>query len=69
MCIRDRIIAEDSISNVHLRMLVDKIRIGETTNGLKLEVQLKVAFQSHLDKYDEAGGLLESVDVPDAVAG
>ena len=49
------IIKDGAISDTNLRMLVDNIVIHEQDGKLSINIDLKAAFCSHLDLYDEDG--------------
>lgn len=49
------IIKHGAISDANLRMLVDNIVISEQDGKLSINIDLKAAFCSHLDLYDEDG--------------
>ena len=54
----DDILAEGSMTEAHLRMLVEKIYVQETDGKLSLDIQIKAPFRTHLDVY-ENGTLTE----------
>ena len=54
----DDILAEGTMTEAHLRMLVEKIYVQETDGKLNLDIQLKAPFRTHLDVY-ENGTLTE----------
>ena len=54
----DDILAEGTLTEAHLRMLVEKIYVQETDGKLSLDIQLKAPFRTHLDVY-ENGTLTE----------
>ena len=56
----DQILAEDTITEAHLRLLIEKILVTETEEGISLEIQMKAPFQNHTDTYDN-GKLLETI--------
>ena len=45
----DEIIAEGAISNTHLRMLIKEILISEVDGKLRIKIQMKAKFSSHID--------------------
>ena len=49
------IIKDGAISDANLRLLVDNIVISEQDGKLSINIDLKAAFSSHLDIYDEDG--------------
>ena len=48
----DDILAEGSMTEAHLRMLVEKIYVQETDGKLSLDIQIKAPFRTHLDVYE-----------------
>lgn len=58
----DDIIASGGITNAHLRMLVDKILVGEADGKLEVEICLKAAFMQHYDVYNEFMERIESYE-------
>ena len=55
--ILDGIIKDGAVSDNNLRLLVDNIVIHESDGKLSINSDLKAAFSSHLDIYDEDGAL------------
>lgn len=49
------IIKDGAISDANLRLLVDNIVINEQDGKLSINIDLKAAFSSHLNLYDEDG--------------
>lgn len=49
----DNILKDGHISDTHLRMLVEEIRIFQTDGKLRVVITLNGAFRAHLDFYDE----------------
>lgn len=49
----DQILADGSMTEAHLRLLIEKIYVYETENGLHLEIKVKAPFQSHTDSYED----------------
>ena len=60
----DDILAEGTMTEAHLRMLVEKIYVQETDGKLSLDIQIKAPFRTHLDVY-ENGTLTERYGAPD----
>ena len=58
------ILAEGTMTEAHLRMLVEKIYVQETDGKLSLDIQIKAPFRTHLDVY-ENGTLTERYGVLD----
>ena len=48
----DQILADGQMTEAHLRLLIEKIYVYETENGLHLEIQVKAPFQNHTDTYE-----------------
>lgn len=48
----DDILAEGTMTEAHLRMLVEKIYVQETDGKLSLDIQIKAPFRTHLDVYE-----------------
>ena len=51
----DEIIKEGEISDANLRQLIDKIIIYESSDGLRIQVNLRAAFTEHMIILDEFG--------------
>ncbi len=49
----DDILAEEKMSETHLRMLIDKIYVYENEGALTLDIQMKAPFCNHTDTYEE----------------
>lgn len=63
----DDILAEEKISEAHLRMLIEKIVIHETMEGISLDIQVKAPFQNHTDTYEN--GVLTVAEIKDIIKG
>ena len=50
----DEIISEGVISNTHLRMLIKEILISEVDGKLRIKIQVKAKFSSHIDFIPDA---------------
>jgi len=48
----DEILAEEQLSESHLRLLVERIYVYENEGALTLDIQLKAPFCSHTDTYE-----------------
>ena len=59
----ERIIREGAVSDANLRLLVDRIEIGERDGKLDIRIILNANFRKHKDCYDENGNLTERVFV------
>lgn len=51
----DEIISEGQISNANLRQLIDKIVIYESSEGLRIQVNLQADFTEHMIIFDAIG--------------
>ncbi len=58
----DEIISSGGISDAHLRMLVNKVLVGEADSKLEVEICLKAAFMQHYDVYNEFMERIESYE-------
>lgn len=56
----DDILRDDKMSEVHLKMLVEKILVHEEDGKLDLEIRLKAPFRDHLDIF-ENGERMDSI--------
>jgi len=54
----DNILKDGHISDPHLRMLVEEIRIFQTDGKLRVVITLNGAFRTHFDSYDENGEMI-----------
>ena len=48
----DEILADGSITEAHLRLLIEKIYVYETEEGISLDIKIKAPFQNHTDTYE-----------------
>ena len=48
----DQILEEGQMTEAHLRLLIEKIFVYETADGLHLEIKVKAPFQNHTDTYE-----------------
>ena len=55
----DAITSEGSVSDAHLRMVVNKVYLHEQDGKLSVEFVLNADFQTHLDLYDQNGELTD----------
>lgn len=55
----DSIVADGAVSDTHLRMLVEQIKVYETNGKLRVEIELNGKFPLHLDEYDNDGNQTE----------
>ena len=48
----DEILADGCITEAHLRLLIEKIYVYETEDGISLDIKIKAPFQNHTDTYE-----------------
>ena len=48
----DEILANGCITEAHLRLLIEKIYVYETEEGISLDIKIKAPFQNHTDTYE-----------------
>ena len=48
----DEILADGCITEAHLRLLIEKIYVYETQEGISLDIKIKAPFQNHTDTYE-----------------
>ena len=48
----DQILEDGQMTEAHLRLLIEKIFVYETEDGLRLEIKVKDPFQNHTDAYE-----------------
>ena len=48
----DEILADGCITEAHLRLLIEKIYVFETEEGISLDIKIKAPFQNHTDTYE-----------------
>ena len=48
----DQILEDGQMTEAHLRLLIEKIYVYETEEGLHLEIKVKAPFQNHTDTYE-----------------
>ena len=59
----DEIIAAGAVSDTHLRMLIQEIIINEKNGKLKIKIQIKAKFSSHIDFIpDEDDPMYQNMD-------
>lgn len=61
----DQILADGSMTEAHLRLLIEKIYVYETENGLHLDIKVKAPFQNHTDAYED--GVLTSRELEEII--
>ncbi len=63
----DQILADGQMTEVHLRLLIEKILVYETEGGLRLEIKVKASFQNHTDTYEN--GVLTNSELEEIIQG
>ena len=48
----DQILEDGQMTEAHLRLLIEKIFVYETEDGLRLEIKVKAPFRNHTDSYE-----------------
>ena len=61
----DDILSEEKISEAHLRMLIEKIYVYETAEGISLDIRVKAPFQNHTDTYEN--GVLTASEIEEII--
>ena len=61
----DEILADGSLTEAHLRLLVEKIYVHERDGGLSLDIHIKAPFQSHTDSYEN--GVLTGREIEELI--
>ena len=61
----DDILSEEKISEAHLRMLIEKIYVCETAEGISLDIRVKAPFQNHTDTYEN--GVLTASEIEEII--
>ena len=61
----DEILADGSLTEAHLRLLVEKIYVHEQDGGLSLDIHIKAPFQSHTDSYEN--GVLTGREIEELI--
>ena len=61
----DDILSEEKISEAHLRMLIEKIYVYETAEGISLDIRVKAPFQNHTDTYED--GVLTASEIEEII--
>ena len=63
----DQILEDGQLTESHLRLLIEKIIVFETEDGLHLEIKVKAPFQNHTDTYEN--GVLTNSELEDIIQG
>ena len=63
----DQILEDGQLTEAHLRLLIEKIIVFETEDGLHLEIKVKAPFQDHTDTYEN--GVLTNSDLEEIIQG
>lgn len=61
----DDILSEEKISEAHLRMLIEKIYVYETAEGISLDTRVKAPFQNHTATYEN--GVLTASEIEEII--
>ena len=61
----DEILADGCITEAHLRLLIEKIYVYETEEGISLDIKIKAPFQNHTDTYEN--GVLTSSELEEII--
>ena len=61
----DDILSEEKISEAHLRMLIEKIYVYETAEGISLDIRVKAPFRNHTDTYEN--GVLTASEIEEII--
>ena len=48
----DQILADGCMTEAHLRLLIEKIYVYESEEGISLDIKLKAPFRDHIDTYE-----------------
>lgn len=61
----DQILEDGQMTEAHLRLLIEKISVYETGDGLHLEIKVKAPFQNHTDTYEN--GVLTNSELEEII--
>lgn len=59
----DEILGDGKLTEAQLRMLIDKIYVYETGEGISLDIKVKAPFRNHTDTYEN--GMLTNSELAD----
>ena len=63
----DQILEDGQMTESHLRLLIEKIFVYETEDGLRLEIKVKAPFQNHTNTYEK--GVLTNSELEEIIQG
>lgn len=63
----DEILADGQMTEAHLRLLIEKIYVYQTEDGLSLDIKVKAPFQNHTDTYEN--GVLTNRELEEIIQG
>ena len=63
----DQILEDGQLTEAHLLLLIEKIIVFETEDGLHLEIKVKAPFQNHTDTYEN--GVLTNSELEEIIQG
>lgn len=63
----DEILDDGQMTEAHLRLLIEKIYVYETEDGLSLDIKVKAPFQNHTDTYEN--GVLTNRELEEIIQG
>lgn len=63
----DEILDDGQMTEAHLRLLIEKIYVYQTEDGLSLDIKVKAPFQNHTDTYES--GVLTNRELEEIIQG
>ena len=63
----DEILDDGQMTEAHLRLLIEKIYMYETEDGLSLDIKVKAPFRNHSDTYEN--GVLTNRELEEIIQG